>query len=64
MAESAATTTTTTTEVPPPTGQEEKKEDPVLGIDFGSQKIVVAALKSSDAFPFIVGNNLNNHSTP
>lgn len=47
---------------------EEKSEPeipPVIGIDFGTQKCVLAASRADEAFlPRIVPNNLSNDSTP
>lgn len=41
------------------------KDELVIGLDFGAQKLVVAAhLKSVGKLPQIINNNLSNHSTP
>jgi len=43
----------------------EEKDELIVGLDFGAQKLVVAAhLKSAGKLPQIVNNNLSNHSTP
>eukprot|EP01090_Pellita_catalonica_P019593 TRINITY_DN6720_c0_g1_i5.p1 TRINITY_DN6720_c0_g1~~TRINITY_DN6720_c0_g1_i5.p1 ORF type:complete len:644 (+),score=182.02 TRINITY_DN6720_c0_g1_i5:67-1998(+) len=46
--------------------KEEKEEDNhfVLGLDFGSKKLVLALTKNGDMLPNIVRNNLANISTP
>jgi molecular chaperone DnaK (HSP70) len=44
--------------------QEEKKEVLVIGLDYGTQKCVMAVTKSAEMFPAIVQNNLANKVTP
>ncbi len=48
---------------------DQKKDEPkqevfVLGIDYGTQKCVLAVTKSEEMFPTIVQNNLANQITP
>jgi molecular chaperone DnaK (HSP70) len=41
------------------------QDELIVGLDFGAQKLVVAAhLKSVGKLPQIINNNLSNHSTP
>ncbi len=46
------------------TKDEPKQEVFVLGIDYGTQKCVLAVTKSEEMFPTIVQNNLANQITP
>jgi hypothetical protein len=47
-----------------PAQEEPKQEVLVLGLDYGTQKCVLAVTRSAEMFPAIVQNNLANQVTP
>jgi len=65
VSENGEQQTQTNGESPTQPHEEEKKQEIlVLGLDYGTQKCVMAATKSAEMFPVIIQNNLSNQATP